>query len=63
MGESLHDAKRSEDDICIGCAYRGCGEIYKAKGNGLLEKQSFQSAREAFNRANDNLAIKEIDML
>ncbi|PRY81415.1 tetratricopeptide repeat protein [Alkalibacterium olivapovliticus] len=63
MEESLHYAKKSGDDICIGCAYRGFGEIYQAKGNDVLEKQSFQNAKKAFERASDNLAIKEIDML
>lgn len=63
IDESLQYAKQSEDNICIGCAYRGYGEIYQAKGNGLLEKQSFQNAREAFKKANDKLAIQEINQL
>lgn len=63
MGESLKFAKKSEDNVCIGCAYRGYGEIYQAKGNKLLAKQSFHYAKEIFKEANDNIAIQEIDKL
>jgi len=63
MDQSLQCARRSEDAMSIGCAYRGFGEIYQAKGDSLSAKQSFHNAKEAFKRANDNIAIQEIDKL
>jgi tetratricopeptide (TPR) repeat protein len=60
MNQSLQFALEAVDDVCIGCAYRGFGEIYNAKGEILLEKQSFQKAIEAFDRANDDLEVQEI---
>lgn len=61
MAESLQFARQSEDDISLGCAYRGYGEIYQAKGDVLSAKESFQKAKEAFKRANDHIAVQEID--
>ena len=63
MNKSLHFAIQSEDNVCLGCAYRGFGEIYRAKGEEVLAKQSFQHAREAFEKANDKIAVQEINQL
>lgn len=60
MNEALNLANESADDVCLGCAYRGLGEIYVAKNQGNLAKQSFLHAIEAFERANDLIAILEI---
>ena len=60
MEKSLHYAIQSENPICIGCAYRGLGEIYQAQGDELLAKQSFEQARKAFELANDKMAIQEL---
>ena len=38
MNQSLQFALEAEDDVCIGYAYRGFGEIYDAKGEILLAK-------------------------
>jgi len=63
MDESLQFARQSKDAISMGCAYRGFGEIYQTKGEALLAKQSFHKAKDAFKRANDHIAMQEIDKL
>lgn len=61
MEKSLKYAKLSKDKICLGCSYRGLGEIYKAQGkNG---NEYFHLAITAFREANDQMAIKEIKTL
>ena len=63
MEKSFHYALLSNDDICIGCSYRGLGEIQKAKGN--LEKalRYIELAKESFENANDIIAVKELQRI
>ena len=63
MNQALQLAIQSNDNVCLGCAYRGLGEIYCAKGEEILAKQYFQNAREAFEKANDKIAVQEINQL
>ena len=63
LHQSLQLAIQSEDNVCLGCAYRGLGEIYRAKGEEILAKQSFQHSREAFEKASDKIAVQEINQL
>lgn len=63
MEKSLQNAIDSEEHICIGCAYRGLGEIYRASGEELRAKEYFEQAKEAFELANDMMAIKELQQL
>lgn len=63
MKKAVNFAKESADDVCLGCAYRGLGEIYLANNQETIAKQSFQHALEAFERANDLMAIQEIKEL
>ena len=63
MHRSLQLAIQLEDNVCLGCAYRGLGEIYRTKGEEVLARQSFQHAMEAFKKANDKIAVREIIQL
>ena len=63
LHQSLQLAIQSEDNVCLGCAYRGLGKIYRTKGEEILAKQSFQHAREAFEKASDKIAVQEINQL
>ena len=63
MKESLNFAKESADDVCLGCAYRGLGEFYIANNHETLAKEFFQYSLDAFERANDVMAIQEIKEL
>lgn len=63
MNEALKFAKKSVDDVCLGCAYRGLGEVYLAKDDNILAKQSFHHALAAFEKANDLMAVQEMKEL
>ena len=63
MCESLQHAKESEDDICIGCSYRGYGEVFQNKNDEALAEKYFKNAIAAFKRAEDYIAIEEVNEL
>ena len=64
MMSSLEHAQKAEDAMCIGCAYRGLGEIMKQSRRVVLARDYFESAIEAFEKAGDDIAVKEVeDML
>ena len=63
LHQSLQLAIQSEDNVCLGCAYRGLGEVYRAKGEEVLAKKSFHQAMEAFEKVNDKIAVQEIIQL
>jgi tetratricopeptide (TPR) repeat protein len=63
MCESLQHAKESEDDICIGCSYRGYGEVFQNKNDEVLAETCFKNAIAAFERAKDYIAIEEVNEL
>ena len=60
MGKSLHYARLSNDDISLGCSFRGLGEIQKAKGNLKKALQYIELAKKSFEEANDFMAVKEL---
>ena len=60
MKEALEYAKKSEDAMCIGCAYRGLGEIMYAQGKEDQAKDYFKQAIEAFELTGDEIAVKEV---
>lgn len=61
MKEALEYAKKSEDAMCIGCAYRGLGEIMRARGEEEQAKEYFKQAIEAFELTGDEIAVKEVE--
>lgn len=61
MKEALEYAKKSEDAMCIGCAYRGLGEIMRAQGKEEPAKEYFKQAIEAFKLTGDEIAVKEVE--
>ena len=63
MKLSLEHAVKAKDGICIGCAYRGIGEIVKIRSNALQAKKWFYKAIEAFMDAGDLIAVEEVKVL
>ena len=63
MNLSLEFAKAAKDDICIGCACRGMGEIMKMRSNNEQALQWFLKAIEAFLDAGDLIAVEEVKAL
>lgn len=60
MQLALAYAIKSEDGICIGCAYRGLGEIMKTCRKPEQAKNYFNQAIEAFEAAGDSIAVDEV---
>lgn len=60
MNLSLQHAKKSEDAMCIGCAYRGLGEIMSMCGNTIQACNYFEQAIAAFELAGDSIAVDEV---
>jgi tetratricopeptide (TPR) repeat protein len=63
MKKSLDHAKLSGDTICLGCSFRGLGEIYKAKSDIKSAVNNFNLAIIAFRNGNDLEAVKEVEDL
>lgn len=64
MMQSLEHAKKAKDAMCIGCAYRGLGEIMNVSERTELARDFFESAMKAFKETGDDIAVKEVeDML
>lgn len=63
MRLSLEHAIKAKDSICIGCAYRGMGEIIKVRGDAVHAMQWFYKAIEAFSDAGDLIAVEEVKVL
>lgn len=60
MQRALKHAIKSGDEMCIGCAYRGLGEIMRAIGSEKEASEYFEHAIEAFEKAGDIIAVEEI---
>lgn len=60
MNLSMKHAKLAEDNICIGCSYRGMGEILKTRGDTERAMHCFEIAIEAFSEAGDLVAVEEV---
>lgn len=63
MNKSLVYAQLCDDKVCLGCSYRGLGEVYKANGNNSYATECFERAIMAFREANDQIAVREIEAL
>lgn len=63
MNRSLIHALASKDSMCIGCSYRGLGEIYHKFARFMQAKECFLSAIAAFQRAGDLIAVQEVENL
>lgn len=61
MERSISFAEKSGDPMCEGCAYRGMGEIYASEGKNALAKEFFLKAILSFTKAEDSIAVKEIE--
>ena len=60
MRMSLECGIHAADDMCIGCAYRGLGEIMCATGQIEAAKDYFDKAVNSFNKAGDLIAAEEL---
>ena len=60
MFMSLDYAIKARDDVCMGCAYRGMGEIMKAVGKVKTAMDYFEKAIVSFANAGDLIAVEEI---
>ena len=63
MKLALEYAIKTKDSICIGCAYRGMGEIVKVRSNTVQAKLWFDKAIDAFSEAGDLIAVEEVKIL
>ena len=63
MTQSLEHAKTVDDAMCIGCAYRGLGEIMNLCGKDALAQEYFEQAIEAFKLAGDMIAVEEVEKM
>lgn len=63
MKLSWEHAIKAKDSMCIGCACRGMGEIFKVHGNTELAMQWFCKAIKAFSDAGDLIAVEEVKVL
>lgn len=57
---SLDCAIKAKDHVCMGCAYRGMGEIMTAIGQAEKAFDYFENAIAAFTSAEDWIAVDEI---
>lgn len=57
---SLKAGCESGDMECIGCAYRGLGELYVKMSLCDFSHEMYQKAIEAFAQADDMLAVREV---
>lgn len=57
---SLDYAIKARDDMCMGCAYRGMGEIMKAVGKVKTAMDYFEKAIASFANTGDLIAVEEI---
>lgn len=60
MRVSLDRAAAAKDDMCMGCSFRGLGEILKADGRTDEATACFGKAIAAFTKAGDRIAVDEI---
>ena len=63
MNLSLQHAKKSEDAMCIGCAYRGLGEIMDMCGKQTQARNYFEQAIAAFELTGDSIAVDEVKVM
>ena len=63
MRLSLGHAIKAKDSICIGCACRGMGEIIRAHNDDVRAMHWFNKAIEAFEDADDLIAVEEVKTL
>ncbi|WOV83658.1 tetratricopeptide repeat protein [Sporosarcina jeotgali] len=60
MTSSLENSKLSEDAICLGCAYRGLGEVFLAKHKNEEAKLYFLKSKKAFEKGNDEAGVNDV---
>lgn len=60
MMSSLEHAKKAKDAMCIGCAYRGLGEIMNVSERMELARDYYAYAIKAFEDAGDEIAVTEV---
>ena len=63
MLASRDRAAAARDDMCLGCAFRGLGEIMKAAGRLEAANDCFERAIIAFTKAGDKIAVEEIEKM
>ena len=60
MMSSLEHAKKAKDAMCMGCAYRGLGEIMNVSKRTELARDYYAYAIKAFEDAGDEIAVTEV---
>ena len=60
MTRSLKYSKQSGDPICLGCSYRGLGEVSMAKRKNEKAKHYFSKSIQAFKEGCDKVAINDV---
>ena len=60
MRMSLECGIRAADDMCIGCAYRGLGDIMRVVGQMESAKEYYAKAAKSFEKTGDMIAVQEL---
>lgn len=60
MRMSLECGIRAADDMCIGCAYRGLGDIMRIVGQMASAKEYYAKAAKSFEKTGDLIAVQEL---
>ncbi len=63
MRRSLEMAQQANDAMCLGCTYRGLGEISIALGEREQARVCFSLSEQAFRQAGDRIAAEEVQQL
>ena len=63
MSEALKMALQAGDTMCLGCSYRGLGEVYVALGDFNRAKENFSLSIRVFEQLGDKIAALEVQKL
>lgn len=57
---SLEQARLTDDQVAVGCAYRGLGDYFKRRGEADLASHAWENAIIAFSLVNEKKAVEEV---
>ena len=57
---SLEQANLTDDQVAVGCAYRGLGDYFKRKGEAEQARQAWEKAIIAFSRVSEGKAVEDV---
>lgn len=63
LEKSLYYAEKSEDKVCIACAFRGLGEVYISKKETNKALEYLNKSEEVFKYLGDDIGAREVEGL